>query len=187
LAGARAKVPTGVVGASRASPDFRADVAPLAAQLGVAGAEAAERTRAALDSLVASMSPVAVDLFSGALRPLHVYAWDVQADTAGLGRLRELNRRHALVFLPSHRSYADPLLLADVLAGHDFPRNHVVGGDNLRIWPLSLLARRAGFVFIRRSSGDDEIYKLALREYLGYLLAKRFNLEWYMEGGRSRT
>src|SRR5262249_51473584 len=50
-----------------------------------------------------------------------------------------------------------------------------------------LLARRAGFVFIRRSSGDDEIYKLALREYLGYLLAKRFNLEWYMEGGRSRT
>jgi len=40
---------------------------------------------------------------------------------------------------------------------------------------------------IRRSFGDDEIYKLALREYLGFLLAKRFNLEWYMEGGRSRT
>src|SRR5262249_30010438 len=91
------------------------------------------------------------------------------------------------VFLPSHRSYADPLLLADVLAAHDFPRNHVVGGDNLRIWPLSLLARRAGFVFIRRSSGDDEVYKLALREYLGSLLVKRFNLEWYRGGGRSRT
>ena len=140
-----------------------------------------------LDGLVASMSPIAVDLLSGALRPLHARAWEVQADTAGLERLRELNRRHALVFLPSHRSYADSLLLADVLAEHDFPRNHVLGGDNLRFWPVGPLAKRAGIVFIRRSFGDDEIYKLALREYLGYLLAKRFNLEWYMEGGRSRT
>ena len=187
LLGYRYKVPKDVAEAIEDSPEFRANVAALASRLGVTEPEAAERTRADLDGLVASMSPVAVDLLSGALRPLHARAWDVQADTAGLARLRELNRRHALVFLPSHRSYADPLLLADVLAAHDFPRNHVVGGDNLRIWPLSLLARRAGFVFIRRSSGDDEVYKLALREYLGYLLAKRFNLEWYMEGGRSRT
>jgi glycerol-3-phosphate O-acyltransferase len=185
--GYRYKVPKDVAEAIGDSPEYRADVAALAARLGQTEPETAERTRAALDSLVASMSPVAVDLLYGALHPLHAYAWDVQADTAGLGRLRELNRRHALVFLPSHRSYADPLLLGDVLAEHDFPRNHIVGGDNLRIWPISLLARRAGFVFIRRSSGDDEIYKLALREYLGYLLAKRFNLEWYMEGGRSRT
>ena len=145
------------------------------------------RAGADLDSLVASMSPIAVDLLSSTLRPLHAYAWDVQVDTAGLDWLRALNREHALVFLPSHRSYADPLLLADVLAEHDFPRNHVLGGDNLRFWPIAPLARRAGVVFIRRSFGDDEIYKLALREYLGYLLAKRFNLEWYMEGGRSRT
>src|SRR5499427_2037197 len=185
--GYRYKVPKDVVEAIEDSPEYRADVTALAARLGLTEPETAERTRADLDSLVASMSPVAVDLLYGALRPLHAYAWDVQADTAGLGRLRELNRRYALVFLPSHRSYADPLLLADVLAEHDFPRNHVVGGDNLRIWPLSGLARRAGFVFIRRSIGDDEVYKLALREYLGYLLAKRFNLEWYMEGGRSRT
>src|SRR5262245_36172117 len=187
MLGDRYKVPRDVAEAIEDSPGYRADVAALAARLGLTEPETAERTRAALDSLVASMSPVAVDLLYGALRPLHAYACDVQADTAGLGRLREQNRRYALVFLPSHRSYADPLLLADVLADHGFPRNHVVGGDNLRIWPISLLARRAGFVFIRRSSGDDEIYKLALREYLGYLLAKRFNLEWYMEGGRSRT
>src|SRR6266487_135722 len=187
LLGYRYKVPKDVIAAIEDSQEFRAEVAMVAGRVRLAGAEAAGRARAALDGLVASMSPIAVDLLSGALRPLHARAWDVQADTAGLDRLRELNRRHALVFLPSHRSYADPLLLADVLAEHDFPRNHIVGGDNLRIWPISLLARRAGFVFIRRSSGDDEIYKLALREYLGYLLAKRFNLEWYMEGGRSRT
>ena len=185
--GYRYKVPKDVVAAIEDSPQFRAEVATLAARLELTEAEAAKRARAALDGLVASLSPVAADLLSASLRPLHAYAWDVQADTAGLDRLRELNRRYALVFLPSHRSYADPLLLADVLAQHDFPRNHVISGDNLRFWPFGPLARRAGIVFIRRSFGDDEIYKLALREYLGYLLAKRFNLEWYMEGGRSRT
>jgi glycerol-3-phosphate O-acyltransferase len=133
------------------------------------------------------MSPMAVDLLTSTLRPLHARAWDVQVDSAGLEKLRELNRRHALAFLPSHRSYADPLLLADVLAEHDFPRNHVLGGDNLRFWPVGPLAKRAGVVFIRRSFGDDEIYKLAVREYFAFLLAKRFNLEWYLEGGRSRT
>jgi glycerol-3-phosphate O-acyltransferase len=187
LTGYRYKVPKDVAEAIGDSPEFRGAVAQLAARLGLTEAEVTQRARVALDGLVASMSPVAVDLLSGVLRPLHAYAWDVQTDTAGLDRLRELNRRHALIFLPSHRSYADPLLLADVLAGHDFPRNHVLGGDNLRFWPIGPLAKRAGVVFIRRSFGDDEIYKLTLREYLGYLLAKRFNLEWYMEGGRSRT
>jgi len=187
LLGLRYKVPKQVSEAIEDSPRFRAEVARLAARLGLPEQETMERAEADLDNLVASMSPIAVDLLSNTLRPLHAYAWDVQVDTAGLDRLRALNREHALVFLPSHRSYADPLLLADVLAEHDFPRNHVLSGDNLRFWPIGPLARRAGIVFIRRSFGDDEIYKLALREYLGFLLAKRFNLEWYMEGGRSRT
>jgi glycerol-3-phosphate O-acyltransferase len=187
LLGYRYKVPRHVVEAIQDSPEFRREVAALAIRLQVPQPEVMAHASADLDGLVASMSPVAVDLLSGALRPLHARAWEVQADTAGLERLRVLNRRHALVFLPSHRSYADSLLLADVLAAHDFPRNHVLGGDNLSFWPIGPLAKRAGIVFIRRSFGGDEIYKLALREYLGYLLAKRFNLEWYMEGGRSRT
>ncbi|HXV93299.1 MAG TPA: glycerol-3-phosphate 1-O-acyltransferase, partial [Pseudonocardia sp.] len=187
LLGDRYKVPKHIVEAIRDSPDFRTEVAALARRLELPETEVAERAAADLHGLVASMSPMAVDLLTGALRPLHSRAWDVRVDSAGLERLRELNRRYALVFLPSHRSYADPLLLADVLAEHDFPRNHVLGGDNLRFWPVAPLAKRAGVVFIRRSFGDDEIYKLAVREYFGYLLSKRFNLEWYMEGGRSRT
>jgi len=187
LRGYRYKVPRHVVEAIQDSPQFRREVTALASKLAVAESEVTELAGASLEGLVASMSPLAVDVLSGALRPLHARAWEVQADTAGLERLRELNRSHALVFLPSHRSYADSLLLADVLADNDFPRNHVLGGDNLSFWPIGPLAKRAGVVFIRRSFGGDEIYKFALREYLGYLLNKRFNLEWYMEGGRSRT
>lgn len=187
LVGDRYKVPKQIVEMIEDDPAFRREVAALAERLELPEAEVAAKAHSDLEGLVASMSPMAVDLLTGALRPLHARAWDVQVDTAGLERLRELNRRDALVFLPSHRSYADPLLLADVLAEHDFPRNHVLGGENLRFWPVGPVAKRAGVVFIRRSFGDDEVYKLAVREYFGFLLSKRFNLEWYMEGGRSRT
>ncbi|MBW0092220.1 glycerol-3-phosphate 1-O-acyltransferase [Pseudonocardia sp. KRD-184] len=187
LVGDRYKVPKHIVEMIEDTTSFRHEVTALAERLELPEAEVAAKARTDLQTLVASMSPMAVDLLTGALRPLHARAWDVQVDTAGLERLRELNRRDALVFLPSHRSYADPLLLADVLAEHDFPRNHVLGGENLRFWPVGPVAKRAGVVFIRRSFGDDEIYKLAVREYFGFLLSKRFNLEWYMEGGRSRT
>jgi glycerol-3-phosphate O-acyltransferase len=187
LVGDRYKVPKRVVEAVEASPEFRKEVTELAAKLETPEEEVARRAGHDLYGLVAAMSPMAVDMLSGVLRPLHSRAWDVQVDTDGLERLRELNRKHALVFLPSHRSYADPLLLADVLAEHDFPRNHVLGGENLNFWPVGPLAKRAGIVFIRRSFGGDEIYKFAVRQYFGFLLSKRFNMEWYMEGGRSRT
>jgi glycerol-3-phosphate O-acyltransferase len=187
VVGERVKVPRHVVEAIEAGPEFRRELTALAGRLECPEEEVHARAKAALDGLVAAVDPAAVEVFTGMFRPLHSRAWDVKVDTAGLARLRELNRRHPLVFLPSHRSYVDPLVLADVLAQHDFPRNHVLGGDNLNFWPVGPLAKRAGVVFIRRSFGDDQIYKLAVREYFAFLLAKRFNLEWYMEGGRSRT
>ncbi|HEY4605121.1 MAG TPA: glycerol-3-phosphate 1-O-acyltransferase [Blastococcus sp.] len=187
IVGDRVKAPRHAAEAIEAGPGFRSEVRALAARMELPEDEVMTEAVADLQGLVASMDPVAVELFTAVLRPLHSRAWDVRADTGGLARLRELNRRYPLVFLPSHRSYVDPLVLADVLARHDFPRNHVLGGDNLRIWPIGPIAKRAGLVFIRRSFANDEVYKLAVREYLGFLLAKRFNLEWYMEGGRSRT
>src|SRR5207237_597715 len=102
-------------------------------------------------------------------------------------RADHLERSHALVFLPTHRSYTAPLILAQVLHDNDFPRNHLLGGNNLAFWPIGPLGKRAGLVFIRRSFGDDPVYKLAVREFFGYLVAKRFNVEWYIEGGRTRT
>jgi len=114
-------------------------------------------------------------------------AYPVKDYLTHVGNVPLLNAEHALVFLPSHRSYTDPFVLAEVLRENDFPRNHVLGGNNLRIWGLEALARRSGIIFIRRSFGKDAVYKAVVREYFSWLVAKRFNLEWYMEGGRSRT
>ena len=187
LLGNRSKVPREVAEQIVGSAHFGREIRRLARELDRTEGEVADRAGSDLHGLVASLDPTSVDLFSGVLRPMHERAWEVHADTSGLEPLRELNSEFALVFLPSHRSYTDPFVLAEVLAANDFPRNHVLGGNNLRIWGLESLARRSGIIFIRRSFGDDAIYKSVVREYFSWLAAKRFNLEWYMEGGRSRT
>jgi glycerol-3-phosphate O-acyltransferase len=77
--------------------------------------------------------------------------------------------------------------LSRLLREHGLKRNYILGGNNLGFWPLGTIIRRAGGVLIRRSFQDDEVYKLVVREYLAWLAAQKLNLEWYMEGGRSRT
>jgi glycerol-3-phosphate O-acyltransferase len=91
------------------------------------------------------------------------------------------------VFLPNHRSYLDPMILRSALAKHGFGPNNVLGGANLAIWPFSEIGQRNGIVFIRREFRDDHVYRATLRAYLSHLIEKRQNLEWYIEGGRTRT
>ena len=43
-----------------------------------------------------------------------------------------------------------------------------------------------GMIFVRRSFQDQPVYKLVLRHYIAWLLAKRFPLSWAFEGTRSR-
>ncbi|MFD6897470.1 glycerol-3-phosphate 1-O-acyltransferase [Rhodococcus sp. NPDC060086] len=185
--GDRYKVPRLVAEQIMDSSSFRQRLDTIATEEHLPRDEVDARARSALGELVAVQSRLVTDLFTQAMRPLHTSAWTVHADDSGLESLRELNRTHPLVFLPSHRSYADALVLGDILAGHDFPGNHLMGGANLTFWPLGPIARRTGTVFIRRSFGDDTVYKAALQEYFAFLLSKRFNLEWYFEGGRTRT
>ncbi|WP_406269893.1 glycerol-3-phosphate 1-O-acyltransferase [Nocardia sp. NBC_00881] len=185
--GDRYKVPRLVAEEILDSPDFLRRLELIADQIGASPHEVYRRAEKGLNELVAAQSRLVSDLFTQAMRPVHASTWKVDSDPSGLAALRDVNRRFPLVFLPSHRSYVDAFVLGDVLARNDFPPNHVIGGANLSFWPMGPIARRTGTVFIRRSFGDDEVYKAVVEEYFAYLLAKRFNLEWYMEGGRTRT
>lgn len=187
LVGDRYKVPRLLAEQILDSPTFRWRISGIAADTGITDAEALTAAQTSLRELVAVQSRLVTDLFTQVMHPIYGNAWTVDADQSGLAALRELNKTQPLVFMPSHRSYADAFVLGDVLSNNDFPRNHLMGGANLTFWPLGPIARRAGTVFIRRSFGDDQIYKASLEEYFAHLLSKRFNLEWYFEGGRTRT
>jgi len=169
-----------------ASPEFAERVAALSQQTGRTPEDIAADARRCLDEMVATVEPKssqAWDRFGSWLSR----SYSIDASTDRLRHIRELGLKHSLVFLPNHRSYLDPLVLRRVLAGYGFPPNFVLGGMNLAKWPASVLAKRAGLIFIRRSSRDDPVYPAMMRLYLGCLLKVHANLEWYFEGGRTRT
>jgi glycerol-3-phosphate O-acyltransferase len=169
------------------SERFEAELVVVAKKAGKRLTEARKEAYTALRALVSLQTPFFGFLFDRGLGPLHTRAWSLDVDWAALNRLQEENANKSLVFLPTHRSYADPYILAKILRSIRMPRNYILGGDNLRFFPIGTIGRRSGGVFIRRSFRDDEVYKLVLREYMRYLVASGANLEWYMEGGRSRT
>jgi glycerol-3-phosphate O-acyltransferase len=169
------------------SERFQAELAVVAKQADKQLTEARKEAYAALRALASLQIPFFGFLYDRGLGPLHARAWSLDVDWAALKRLQKENANKALVFLPTHRSYADPYILTKILQSIRMPRNYVLGGDNLRFFPIGTIGRRTGAIFIRRSFGDDEVYKLAVRESMRYLVASGANIEWYMEGGRSRT
>ena len=142
-----------------------------------------------LREMVATHGGPAGDVFLHIARVFDrtAYRGRVRVDPTQIARLQDLNRRYPMALLPSHRSYIDPVVLASVLHQATIPPTYKLGGINVAFWPMGPMGRRAGLIFIRRSFRDDAVYKLALREYVGWLAEHRQNLEWYIEGGRTRT
>jgi glycerol-3-phosphate O-acyltransferase len=159
----------------------------LAARLKLPLLQVSASAREGMEEIATMQNPMFTAMFDYGLGPMHTRAWTIEPDLAALQKLRALNRDNPLVFLPTHRSYADAFILTQTLRENGLPRNHILGGNNLGFFPLGTIIRRSGGVLVRRSFQDDEVYKFVVREYLGYLVSQGHNLEWYMEGGRSRT
>lgn len=91
-----------------------------------------------------------------------------------------------IVWMPSHRSHFDYMLLSYVLFKKGLVIPHVAAGINLNFWPIGSFLRRGGAFFIRRSFSGNKTYAHALSEYINFLLQNSFPIEFFQEGGRSR-
>src|SRR5579859_7469106 len=142
-----------------------------------------------LDELAAGWSRRLIDVMPNVGRLIFQRGFDPQIDydQTQVERLRAALARHPGIMLWSHRSNLDNLVLTAAMQEQGLPPAHVFAGINMAFGPMGALLRRAGVIFIRRSTGDDPLYKYVLREYVGYVLEKRFNLSWSIEGTRSRT
>ena len=101
--------------------------------------------------------------------------------------VRNLLKDKSVVFVPNHQSHADYLAINYVFYKTYKVPLYVAGGVNLDIFPIGSLFRKAGCFFIRRSFASDINYKLTLEAYLYYLLKMNRPIEFFFEGGRSRT
>jgi glycerol-3-phosphate O-acyltransferase len=156
------------------------------------GRELPDVTRRAaryLREIAATHSPYVIDVTAHFARALYArgYGDRLDYDRAQLEHTYALAQRSPVVFLPSHKSNLDHLVLRWALYENGHPANHTAGGINMNFLPLGPLLRRSGVFFIRRTFKDNPIYKFVLGQYIDYLIEKRFPLEWYIEGGRSRS
>jgi glycerol-3-phosphate O-acyltransferase len=142
-----------------------------------------------LDELAAGWSRRLIDVMPVIGRLIFQRGFDPQIDydDSQVERLRAATQRQPGILLWSHRSNLDTLVLAAALQEKGLPPAHLFAGVNMAFGPMGAIMRRAGVIFIRRSTADDPLYKYVLREYVGYVLEKRFNLSWSIEGTRSRT
>ena len=188
LRGNRYKVPKFPVESLVRRREFRAGVARLSRQAGVSYGRMDARTRRYVKEIAATHSPYVIDLVTGGFRWLIGKAYvEFEYDRDELAGLYQMAQRHPLVFLPTHKSHFDHQSLQFALYENGLPPNHTAGGINMNFFPVGPLLRRSGVFFIRREFKDNAPYKFVLRQYIDYLLGRRFPLEWYIEGTRSRT
>ena len=195
IRGARYKVPRLVHEEILGRPAFRGGLARIANEQRAEGKSDASLSALAseatsdLKEIAATHSPLVIDLVISAIRWFYTRGYDEKLvyDPAQMKGIAALEERHPVVFLPTHKHNLDHLVLQYALHEHGLPPNHTAGGINMNFFPIGQLVRRAGVFFIRRTFRDDPVYKHTLAHYIDYLIEKRFPLEWYIEGGRSRS
>jgi glycerol-3-phosphate O-acyltransferase len=141
-----------------------------------------------LDELAAGWSRVSVDLITVLGRLIsRGFDRNIDYDEYQVAAMRTALETHPAVLLFSHRSYIDGAVVPVAMQENRLPPVHVFAGINMSFGLMGPLMRRSGVIFIRRNIGDDPLYKYVLKEYVGYVVEKRFNLSWSIEGTRSRT
>jgi hypothetical protein len=95
--------------------------------------------------------------------------------------------KHSIIFLPCHRSHVDYVSLQIICFRLGLALPTVVAGDNLNFPVVGSFLQHAGAMWIRRSFGDDQLYITLVQSYIDTLLQCGYNLECFVEGGRSRT
>lgn len=137
---------------------------------------AAAYSQSTIEFLDMALSWVWSNLYSG-----------VNIDDEGLARVREAAKRFPVVYVPSHKSHIDYLVLSWALYHRNLVSPHIAAGINLNTWPIGTIFRKAGAFFLRRSFRGNRLYAEVFAKYVEVLVREGYNLEFFIEGGRSRT
>ena len=144
--------------------------------------------RKELRRIAAKQSPFLL----GVLHKVLYWLWNrmydgISIDQEGIERVRNAARDGAIVLLPSHKSHIDYLVLSYVLYDNAMRPPLIAAGENLSFWPLGPFLKRGGAFFIRRSFKGKKLYAALVDAYMRKLMVEGFPIEFFIEGGRSRS
>jgi glycerol-3-phosphate O-acyltransferase len=108
-------------------------------------------------------------------------------DFEHVDKLNEIGDGAEFIYVPCHRSHMDYLLLSYVIYHKGFAVPHVAAGINLDLPVVGRFLRKGGAFFLRRTFKGDALYAAVFAKYLGIMMARGHSLEYFIEGGRSRT
>ncbi|QIB65369.1 glycerol-3-phosphate 1-O-acyltransferase [Kineobactrum salinum] len=188
LQGGRYKVPRYVAESLCSNRSYRQALDALAAEQGTTRAALLEEAAGYMKEMISVPSTFWLDVwarFNSFCLGLG-YEKDIVYDRGAIEQMRQLVRDNPAMLLWTHKTYLDGMVVPKVLYDNDFPMPHMFGGANINFAGIGFLVHRAGGIFIKRSFSDNALYKLTLRHYIGYLMEKRFPMNWSFEGTRSR-
>ncbi len=102
-------------------------------------------------------------------------------------QLQKIADGNEVIYVPCHRSHMDYLLLSYVIYFKGYAIPHIAAGINLNMPVVGRLLRRGGAFFMRRSFKGNALYTMVFMKYLGLIMARGHSIEYFIEGGRSRT
>lgn len=144
------------------------------------------RARADALEIAANYSHAFVRFMEHALTRL----WNRLYDGVELGHTRtleEVAEGNEIIYVPCHRSHMDYLLLGYAIYVQGYAVPHTAAGVNLNLPVIGRFLRKGGGFFIRRSFRGSALYTVVLMKYLAAIMARGHPLEYFIEGGRSRT
>jgi glycerol-3-phosphate O-acyltransferase len=101
--------------------------------------------------------------------------------------LKEVSEGNEVVYVPCHRSHMDYLLMSYIIYHQGYALPHIAAGINLNIPVIGRFLRKGGAFFIRRSFAGNALYTVVFMKYLAAIMARGHSIEYFIEGGRSRT
>ncbi|KAI6240068.1 PlsC domain-containing protein [Aphelenchoides fujianensis] len=113
----------------------------------------------------------------------------VMVNMEALRKIRKLSHNNPVVFMPTHRTYVDFLLISLLCYDQDLRLPAIcAGADFLTSKFVGEALRRCGAFFIRRSFGSDRLYWTLFTEYVqSHIVHNEAPIEFFVEGQRSRT
>lgn len=148
--------------------------------------QAMQAARACVHEIAANYSHVTVGILARAFKRV----WNRLYDGVELHHLENLQaviEDHEVIYVPCHRSHMDYLLLSYVIYQNGFAIPHIAAGINLNMPVIGRVLRQGGAFFIRRSFAGNALYTAVFTRYLGLMMARGHAIEYFIEGGRSRT
>ena len=147
-----------------------------------------KRAASYINEIAASYNPVIVYIADKILTWTFKNIFEgLVIDKKGLDRIKEASKKAPLILMPCHKSHIDYLLLSYVMYKNNMPCPQIAAGKNLSFWPLGYLFRNGGAFFLRRTFKGAVLYSKIFSAYIEKLLFEGFNIEFFIEGGRSRS